>query len=97
MKFFFNRVPVQYIIKEWEFRDSVLTMQPPVFIPRPETEMLIDIVKESTADDDLKTGLEVGCGTGAISISLLKEYKEVSATYRKIKIPFTYNVTKFIK
>lgn len=74
------RVPVQYIIKEWEFRDSVLTMQPPVFIPRPETEMLIDIVKESTADDDLKTGLEVGCGTGAISISLLKEYKELQMT-----------------
>lgn len=29
-----SRMPVQYIIKEWEFRDLLLKMQVPVFIPR---------------------------------------------------------------
>lgn len=29
-----SRMPVQYILKEWEFRDLLLKMQIPVFIPR---------------------------------------------------------------
>lgn len=36
-------MPVQYVIEEWDFRDLTLKMRPPVFIPRPETE-----VKEKT-------------------------------------------------
>ena len=33
------RVPVQYIIGEWDFRNVTLLMRPPVFIPEPETEV----------------------------------------------------------
>ncbi|KAG9336054.1 hypothetical protein JZ751_003320 [Albula glossodonta] len=33
-----TRMPVQYVIEEWDFRDLTLKMRPPVFIPRPETE-----------------------------------------------------------
>lgn len=33
------RMPVQYIIEEWDFRDLTLKLRPPVFIPRPETEV----------------------------------------------------------
>eukprot|EP00066_Takifugu_rubripes_P023007 XP_011612273.1 PREDICTED: hemK methyltransferase family member 1 [Takifugu rubripes] len=73
-----SRMPVQYVIEEWEFRDLTLKMRPPVFIPRPETEELVELVLS-----DLKTGtevgadtqqtcLEVGCGSGAVSLSLLK-------------------------
>ena len=32
-------MPVQYVIEEWDFRDLVLQMKPPVLIPRPETEV----------------------------------------------------------
>ena len=32
-------MPVQYIIDEWDFRKTKLTMKEPVFIPRPETEV----------------------------------------------------------
>ncbi len=35
----FCRVPVQYIIGEWDFRTVTLAMKPPVFIPEPETEV----------------------------------------------------------
>ena len=33
------RVPVQYILGEWDFHDLTLEMRPPVLIPRPETEV----------------------------------------------------------
>lgn len=33
------RMPVQYVIEEWDFRDLTLKMRSPVFIPRPETEV----------------------------------------------------------
>lgn len=74
------RMPVQYVIKEWDFRDITLKMRPPVFIPRPETEELVEIV---LSDLQKKSGhlctLEVGCGTGAISLSLLKELPQLQA------------------
>ncbi|XP_021265407.1 hemK methyltransferase family member 1 isoform X2 [Numida meleagris] len=33
-----ERMPVQYVLGEWDFQDLTLKMRPPVFIPRPETE-----------------------------------------------------------
>lgn len=39
----FCRMPVQYILGEWDFQGLSLKMQPPVFIPRPETEVSISL------------------------------------------------------
>ncbi|XP_077899375.1 MTRF1L release factor glutamine methyltransferase isoform X6 [Ictidomys tridecemlineatus] len=45
-----QRVPVQYILGEWDFRGLSLKMVPPVFIPRPETEsQVIAVDKEEAA------------------------------------------------
>uniref|UniRef100_A0A8C5NCZ6 peptide chain release factor N(5)-glutamine methyltransferase n=1 Tax=Gouania willdenowi TaxID=441366 RepID=A0A8C5NCZ6_GOUWI len=66
-----SRVPVQYVIEEWDFRDITLKMKPPVFIPRPETE-----VEEHQSR---LTFIEVGCGSGAISLSLLKSLPQLKA------------------
>nr|XP_055068581.1 MTRF1L release factor glutamine methyltransferase [Misgurnus anguillicaudatus] len=70
-------MPVQYVIEEWDFRDLTLKMTPPVFIPRPETEELVGLVLEDlrlmlgeSYGTDLRC-LEVGCGSGAVSLSLL--------------------------
>ncbi|XP_045547822.1 MTRF1L release factor glutamine methyltransferase isoform X3 [Salmo salar] len=80
-------MPVQYVIEEWDFRDLTLKMRPPVFIPRPETEELVGLV---LTDLQMKQGtglseetsfrcLEVGCGSGAISLSLLKSLPQLRA------------------
>ncbi|XP_067096350.1 MTRF1L release factor glutamine methyltransferase [Osmerus mordax] len=82
-----TRMPVQYVIEEWDFRDLTLKMRPPVFIPRPETEELVGLVladfqKGHMAVVSAKAGyrcLEVGCGSGAISLSLLKSLPQVRA------------------
>ncbi|XP_008051589.1 hemK methyltransferase family member 1 [Carlito syrichta] len=75
-----QRMPVQYILGEWDFHGLSLKMVPPVFIPRPETEELVEWVLEEVAQRSHVVGarggpliLEVGCGSGAIALSLLSE------------------------
>jgi len=34
-----NRMPLQYIVGEWDFHHITVKLAPPVFIPRPETEV----------------------------------------------------------
>lgn len=75
-----QRMPVQYILGEWDFQGLSLKMVPPVFIPRPETEELVEWVLEEVAQMPHVEGaqdgpliLEVGCGSGAISLSLLSQ------------------------
>ncbi|KAM9362171.1 LOW QUALITY PROTEIN: MTRF1L release factor glutamine methyltransferase [Symphorus nematophorus] len=79
-------MPVQYVIEEWDFRDLTLKMRPPVFIPRPETEELVELVLTDLEKPGTKVGadaqhtcLEVGCGSGAISLSLLKSLPQLKA------------------
>lgn len=74
---------MQYIIGEWDFRDLTLKLVPPVFIPRPETEILVEILLKviSSVDGvDKLDVLEIGCGSGAISLSLLKSCEKVKET-----------------
>ncbi|XP_012261547.2 MTRF1L release factor glutamine methyltransferase isoform X3 [Athalia rosae] len=77
-----SRMPVQYIIGEWDFRDITLKMIPPVFIPRPETEILVDIVLRRIAA--MKTEcckiLDIGCGSGAISLALVHANNKIKCT-----------------
>lgn len=71
-------MPIQYILGYWDFRELRLKMRPPVFIPRPETEELVAIVLNHLnilREQNVINVLEIGCGSGAISLSLMKEYK----------------------
>jgi len=34
-----DRMPVQYIVGDWDFHNINIKLIPPVFIPRPETEV----------------------------------------------------------
>uniref|UniRef100_A0A0B7BHX8 peptide chain release factor N(5)-glutamine methyltransferase n=2 Tax=Arion vulgaris TaxID=1028688 RepID=A0A0B7BHX8_9EUPU len=74
------RMPVQYVIEEWDFHDLTLKMRPPVLIPRPETEELASLCTKTftqTEDMPVRTFLEIGPGTGAISIYLLKTFSKM--------------------
>jgi len=75
----FARVPVQYIIQEWDFLELTLKMSPPVFIPRPETESLV-IIASSLLNSQACKSLEIGPGTGAISLALLNRHEQLCCT-----------------
>jgi len=61
--------PLQYITGQVVFRRLLLKIAAGVFIPRPETEMLVQMV----IDEGPKRVLDVCCGSGAIALSLLAE------------------------
>ena len=64
--------PLQYVLNESYFYKEKFYVDNSVLIPRPETEELVDwIIKENKDRKDLKI-LDVGCGSGCISISLKK-------------------------
>ena len=65
--------PLQYISGEAAFRHIVVKTSQGVLIPRPETEVLADVVLEGLADVEVPRVLEVGCGTGCIACSLARE------------------------
>lgn len=71
------RMPIQYIIGEWDFRDLTLEMKPPVFIPRPETEELVELILQQFDSKRAMRFMEIGCGSGAISLALLKSLPKV--------------------
>jgi release factor glutamine methyltransferase len=68
--------PVQYVLGEWDFRSLTLTCDRRALIPRPETEELVSRVlahlRRLSAVRPLV--IDVGTGTGAIILSLGKEY-----------------------
>lgn len=65
--------PLQYIAGEAAFRHIVVKTSQGVLIPRPETEVLVDVVLEGLANVKAPRVLEVGCGTGCIACSLARE------------------------
>lgn len=65
-----NGYPLQYAIGSWEFYGLEFFLEEGVFIPRPETEVLVEIVLKRLKPGYV--GFEIGTGSGCISITLLK-------------------------
>jgi hypothetical protein len=59
-----KKMPVQYILGNWDFYGLTLNCREPVLIPRPETEELVELLLNSKAIPDEGTVLDVGAGTG---------------------------------
>jgi release factor glutamine methyltransferase len=66
--------PIQYVLGRWAFRRLDLKVDERVLIPRPETEMLVDLVKTFVARRSTPVRIvDLGTGSGAIGLSLLSE------------------------
>lgn len=63
--------PVQHITGETGFRRLVLKVGPGVFVPRPETEMLVEVALRAVGESGVVA--DVGTGTGAVALSMKDE------------------------
>lgn len=64
--------PVQYITGETEFFGLPFKVSKAVLIPRPETEELVELILEESANFENPEILDIGTGSGCIAISLAK-------------------------
>ena len=69
-----RREPVAYILGRRGFRRLELAVDPRVLIPRPETELLVEVAVELRP----ATVLEVGTGSGAVALAVADELERVS-------------------
>lgn len=76
--------PIQYVIGHWPFRSLDLDVDPRVLIPRPESEELVGVALSELAQGNVRAPviMDLGCGSGAIGLALLRELVErgVAAT-----------------
>lgn len=73
--------PIQHLTGEAHFRYETLRVGPGVFIPRPETELLVDLALEALASrpSERRRVVELCAGSGAIVLSLVRELGGVEA------------------
>ena len=62
-------VPIAYLLGRREFYGLELSVNPSVLIPRPETELLVDLALEKNAS----SVLDLGTGCGAIALALKQQ------------------------
>ena len=74
-----NRKPLQYIIGKINFYNIVLNINEFVLIPRPETEELTKLIATEIQSNSIRTHniLDIGTGSGCISIALAKEFSNI--------------------
>ncbi len=65
-----SREPLQHITGSAAFLDFEVSVGPGVFIPRPETEVLVGVSLDLIRDKPSPRVLEVGSGSGIISIAI---------------------------
>ena len=77
--------PLQYVLGEWDFRTLTLKCDKRALIPRPETEELVTRVLKFLQTSKLPNAqtaqpiiVDVGTGTGAIALSIAKEFSDAA-------------------
>lgn len=64
--------PMAYLLGEREFYGLSFEVTPAVLIPRPETELLVEIALDRLREDAIAAVLDVGTGSGCIAVTLAK-------------------------
>jgi release factor glutamine methyltransferase len=62
--------PLQHLTGQQQFMDLLLSVSPDVFVPRPETEVLVEAALALIQKVDAPEVVDVGTGTGAAALAI---------------------------
>jgi release factor glutamine methyltransferase len=65
--------PTQHLTGRAAFRHLELEVRPGVFVPRPETEVVVEVALQAIGTRSAPTVVDVGTGTGAIALAIAQE------------------------
>lgn len=68
-------MPLQYILGREDFYGRTFTVLEGVLIPRQDTEISVEVILKILKNNNIKNLLEIGCGSGIVSITLDLETK----------------------
>lgn len=75
-----NGEPIAYIVGEQEFWSMPLKVTPDTLIPRPETELLVELALHSIPSKTTQKILDLGTGSGAIALAIAIERPTCTVT-----------------
>src|SRR5712671_2263109 len=82
------RVPVPYLVGEREFYGHMFRVTPAVLIPRPSSELLVELAVDwLKAHPNAQRLIDLGTGSGAVAISVAKAVPEVRIEARDVSAP----------
>ncbi|MBQ7198118.1 MAG: peptide chain release factor N(5)-glutamine methyltransferase [Selenomonadaceae bacterium] len=94
-----KKIPVAYLTGQREFMGLNFVVTPAVLIPRPDTEILAQFAIEKLSAVKNPTFADIGTGSGAICVSILKYLKNSTAATVDISKDAidcaTFNAEKF--
>jgi release factor glutamine methyltransferase len=81
------RVPVPYLIGEREFYGHMLRVTPAVLIPRPSSELLVELAIDwLTTHPTARRVIDLGTGSGAVAISVAKAVPRIRIEARDVSV-----------
>lgn len=75
-----NHIPIEYILGKVSFYSEEFFITEGVLIPRPETELLVDVSSKAIVENGFKRIVEIGTGSGIISVMLALKHPDLLVT-----------------
>lgn len=90
-------IPLQYILGREDFYGRTFTVLEGVLIPRQDTEISVEVILKILKENNINKMLEIGCGTGIVSITVdLESKRKMDITALDIS-PYAINNTAINK